>query len=69
VICVLVVAAGAPWESTALGLLVDDPGVVVLKRRVVRRTEIARRHRRRTGVGDAVERFGERRDDARAGQL
>ncbi|MEO5851292.1 MAG: hypothetical protein ABIQ15_02155 [Nocardioides sp.] len=31
-ICVLVVAAGAPWESTALRLLGDDPGVVVLKR-------------------------------------
>lgn len=31
-IVVLVVAAGAAWESTALGRLNDTPGVVVLKR-------------------------------------
>jgi hypothetical protein len=32
VVVVLVVAAGAAWESTALGLLGDRSGVVVLKR-------------------------------------
>lgn len=31
-VVVLVVASGAGWESTALGLLNDDPDVVVLKR-------------------------------------
>jgi MinD-like ATPase involved in chromosome partitioning or flagellar assembly len=31
-VVVLVVAAGAGWESTALGLLADRPGIVVLKR-------------------------------------
>lgn len=31
-ICVLLVAAGAAWESTALSLLGDEDGVVVLKR-------------------------------------
>jgi len=32
VICVLVVASGASWESVALRVFGDDPGVVVLKR-------------------------------------
>jgi MinD-like ATPase involved in chromosome partitioning or flagellar assembly len=32
VVVVLVVAAGAAWESTALGLLGERPGIVVLKR-------------------------------------
>ena len=31
-VCVLMVASGAAWESTALGLLTDTRGVVVLKR-------------------------------------
>lgn len=31
-LCVLVVASGAAWESTALGVLGDEDGVVVLKR-------------------------------------
>ena len=31
-VCVLMVASGAPWESTALGLLTGRRGVVVLKR-------------------------------------
>ena len=31
-ICVLVVASGAAWESAALRLLGERPGVVVLKR-------------------------------------
>jgi len=31
-VCVLMVASGAAWESTALGLLTDRRGVVVLKR-------------------------------------
>ena len=31
-VCVLMVASGAPWESSALGLLSDRPGIVVLKR-------------------------------------
>ena len=31
-IVVLMVASGAPWESTALTILNDHPGVVVLKR-------------------------------------
>jgi len=31
-VCVLMVASGAAWESTALGLLNDTRGVVVLKR-------------------------------------
>jgi len=32
VICVLIVASGASWESAALRLLGEQPGVVVLKR-------------------------------------
>ena len=31
-VCVLMVASGAAWESTALGVLTDTRGVVVLKR-------------------------------------
>ena len=39
-----------------------------LARRARRRAEVARRHRRGADVGDAVQRLGQRRDDARAGQ-
>ena len=31
-ICTLLVASGAAWEPTAMGLLAEDPGLVLLKR-------------------------------------